>query len=401
MECTLKGGVKGKPKIKRVSDGYIEYLKSGRRYTFSRWYPWTTWYIGLPPPKAKVVLKLVKENKLSFLGRSYDHGQIVSDLETVKLADKPRWTWKNPNELTVSVVGTYHRKKGGSEVAHMAHLKWVTLARDNMKAAWKYKGSSKTRKASDEKVLSVKKYSDAEYKKLKTIKEKAEDDTARAHLATLPKVEVPNFKTSDELVAFIWKMLRTATPKQLEAYLRKVYSPWHFVKGSTVALRDEPEKKMNAVIARALTGPSKFKDQYCTAPLKKERGSYWNKDKSTWARIATVPGPGKWVNGRKVPGTYKLSDLTVAILSGDKLARMNSYKKDKCPRKITAAEKALGVPKADGSGQWKIGDKVRCRYKGRKRWYSGKIDKINGTKIFIKYKDGDSEWTTASMLKSR
>lgn len=69
-----------------------------------------------------------------------------------------------------------------------------------------------------------------------------------------------------------WKMLRTATPKQLEAYLRKVYFPWHFVKGSTVALRDEPEKKMNAVIARALTGPSKFKDQYSTSPLKKRAG---------------------------------------------------------------------------------------------------------------------------------
>ncbi|MBU1536530.1 hypothetical protein KKF84_14490 [Myxococcota bacterium] len=399
VECKRKGGIPGKPRIKKMTDGYVEYLLAGRRYVFSSWVHWTTWYIGLPPPSATVVLNLVRANKLSFLGRSFDHGNIVSDLSNLKMAAKPNWTWSSPNRVTVSVVGNYRWKKGGYTVENVQHLKWVTLIRDTLKSPWRYQGTSKTRRSADRKVLSEKKYSPEEYNAMKSIKEKAEASSARAHLSSLPAVTIPIFRSGEELVKYTYRMLRTATPKQMEAYLRQVYSPWYFVKGSTVVMHSEGEKTMNKNITWALKGASKFKDQYCAVPVLRERGSYWNKDKSSWTRIVAVPGPGKWVNGKKVPGTYKLSDLQVSIVRGDKLARMNSYTRDMCPRPLSAAAKALRVRKASGSGYWKIGDKVSCAYKGRRRYYSGKVTQISGSKLFIKYSDGDTEWTTAKFCR--
>jgi hypothetical protein len=166
-------------------------------------------------------------------------------------------------------------------------------------------------------------------------------------------------------------------------------------------MHDRAEKAMKSNIQLAVGGESKFKDQYCKEPLLKESGSYYNKTKSSWSRITAVPGPHKWVEGKKVFTTYKLSDLSVSMLKGDALARMKSITKDSCPRELTAAEKALKVPKADGSGSWKIGDKVQCRWKGRRRTFPGTIAGIKGTKIFIKYDDGDTEWTTADMVSPR
>lgn len=401
MECVMKGGVKGRPKIKKVHDGYVEYLKRGSRYTYVSWFPWSTWYLGLKPPKKELVVELVKKNKLKFLGRSYHHGYIVGDLEKVRVADKPMWVWSSPNKLRVSVIGNYRWKKGGNEVEDVQHLKWVYLGRDDIDKPWKYTGAGKTNVSADRKVLSVKKYSSDEYNKLKTIAQLAGASAAKAALASLPKVKVPIFKSGEELVAYTWKMLRTATPKQMEAYLRQTYSSYHFLKDNPTVLHPNAVKRMKQNIARALEGPSKFKDQYCKEPLKKkgDRASYWNKMKSSWSRISAVPGPGKWVEGKKVPGTYKISTFQISILKGSALARMKSYSKDKCPRELTAAEKALRVPKADGRGSWKIGDRVSCAYQGRRRWYPGKIAKINGNKLFIKYDDGGKEWTTAKFLK--
>lgn len=283
----------------------------------------------------------------------------------------------------------------------LEHTKIVTLKRDNLESPWKYDSANKTRSSDDEKVLETKKHSDDEYKALKTIKELAEEAQANATLDALPKVEVPAFKSGEELMHDTYKMLRTATPGEMEAYLRQVYSPWWFIQGSTTVMHDEAEKKMKQAIARALEGESKFKDQYCSMPVVKEGLTVWNKDKSSWTRMSATPGPGKFVNGKKVPGTYKLSDLQVSILKGEKLERLNSYTKDLCPKPLTAAEKALGVPKADGKGVWKIGDKVSAAYKKRNRWYAGTIAKIKGDQVFVKYSDGDSEWTTAKYLKSR
>ncbi|MDA3864739.1 MAG: hypothetical protein PF689_12830 [Deltaproteobacteria bacterium] len=402
MECIRKGGVKGYPKIKKLTDGYVEYIKSGRRYTYSSWFHWGTRYLGLPAPKKKLVVKLVKKNWLSFLGRAYDLSYIVSKLSKVRVAPKPAWVWYSPTKLTVSVIGNYRRKRGGWRILDIQHLKRVTLERKTIKSPWKYVSTSKSRKSSDEKVLKTIKLPPSEYKKIKSLGYIAENKKALAYLDSLPKVKVPTFKTAKELRLYTYKMLRTVkSPKHLEAYLRKVYSPYFFTSSNKNIMNENGKKFMNYAISNALKHKSKFKDQYCKQPIKKSKNKFYNKTQTAYTRMGTVYGKVKYINGKAAYTDYKLNTLRVSVLKGEGLARMKSFKKDFCPRPLTAAEKNLRVPKVNGKGFWKIGDKVSCAYKGRRRYYSGVIKKIKGKKLFIRYNDGDKEWTTAKYLKEK
>ena len=151
IECVRKGGVPGKPKIKKVSDGYVEYQKIGSKYHYDSFFPWGTVYIGIPNPKPELVVELIKKNELNWMGRSFDHGYIVGHLEGIKVAEEPRWSWNDPNTVTVRTTAVYRRKKGGWDVVKLEHTKLTTLKRDNMDAPWQYSGTSKTRDSSDTK----------------------------------------------------------------------------------------------------------------------------------------------------------------------------------------------------------------------------------------------------------
>ncbi len=397
IECKRRGGVPGKPRIKKITDGYVEYAISGRRYIFAKFIHWTTKYVGLPAPKPSLVVALVKANKMKFLGRRFNLQHTVGDLHGVRIDPKPQWSWSSPNHLSVRVAGRYYWKKGNSarEVQHVEHTKLAHLKRASMRAPWTFDKFTKTSKSADRRVLSVKSYSPAQYKAMKTIQEAAEDNAAASHMAALPKVTIPAFRSADEMIRYTFRMLRTATPKQLEAYLRQVYSSWYFAAGSTLILHNEAEKKMRMTIAAA----SHFKEQYCSAPVRRDNVSFWNKDKSTWIRIVAIPGAYTWVDGRKVPGTYKLSALQIGILKGDKLARMRSYRRPLCPKPLSAAQRSAKVAKAGRRGYWHIGDRISCAFKHRRRYYSGKVLNISGTRLFIKYDDGDTEWTTAAYCR--
>lgn len=50
------------------------------------------------------------------------------------------------------------------------------------------------------------------------------------------------------------------------------------------------------------------------------------------------------------------------------------------------------------SSQFNIGDKIQARWKGGPAWYSGTIQDIQNGKYFIKYDDGDEEWTTVDLI---
>ncbi|MFC1654383.1 tudor domain-containing protein [Myxococcota bacterium] len=45
------------------------------------------------------------------------------------------------------------------------------------------------------------------------------------------------------------------------------------------------------------------------------------------------------------------------------------------------------------------GDRVSCRWKGKKHWYKGYVARKSGGKIYIEYDDGDREWTTPGLCR--
>jgi hypothetical protein len=392
IECKLRGGIKGKPRIKKMTSHYVTYLKSGRRYSYSKAFHNGTTYIGLSTPKVSLVINLIKADSLSFIGSKYKRDMTIGDLMNLKIAKKPKWKWPDINMVWVNFEGTLHEKSYNFEVKKIRYTRTVYLKRKSMSDPWRFTSVG----AVNSKVLSKKKYSRDEFKKLKTITDRQDDldkknelKKAKAFLASLPHVKIPKFKSAKELLLHTYQMMRTLTPKQMEYYLRSVLSKRYFKKGSTLMMSRSGEHTMRSIIKRALSGTSKFKNQYCTSPWSKLNSSmsFWNKNKSASIDMHVTSSSG----------IYKLNSLTVHMLTGKQLTQMKS----KCPPPLSANQKALRVPKATGGGYWQIGDKVLCFYKKGRRRYRGIIGNIKGINIFIKYNDGDKEWTTAKYCKSQ
>ena len=66
----------------------------------------------------------------------------------------------------------------------------------------------------------------------------------------------------------------------------------------------------------------------------------------------------------------------------------------------------------DGDSEWRLekyiapekiakGDVVFCNWQSKGRYYRGKVAERNGSKVFIKYDDGDTEWTTVGKVRLR
>lgn len=245
----------------------------------------------------------------------------MGDVESVELAEEPKWEWTTPNHVSFDTVAVFNRKSGCCKLEHYEQVFGVTLERDDMNAPWRFSASQP-----------------AEQGKTLAVENRSADELAE--MLTMTQVA--------------------------------------------------DEKPAQATLDAALKGPSKYRDQYCEIPMMKpdERSTINNKAKSFWTRLGIVE------QGNEL----KLSSVQVGMVKGDRLAELQALK-DPCPKPLTAAQRALSVPKADGSGVWKIGDRVQCRYKGRNRTYPGKIADIKGNQLFVEYDDGDEEWTTAEMLK--
>ena len=57
-------------------------------------------------------------------------------------------------------------------------------------------------------------------------------------------------------------------------------------------------------------------------------------------------------------------------------------------------------PGAGGSiAGMNVGTAVEANWKGKGKYYKGKIAQIDGEKIYIHYDDGDKEWTTLRRIK--
>ncbi len=68
----------------------------------------------------------------------------------------------------------------------------------------------------------------------------------------------------------------------------------------------------------------------------------------------------------------------------------------------TTASKCRPLEDADAdAGPMKVGSRVECRWKNGSTWYPGVIAEKTGKQVFIRYNDGDKENTTLSKCRPR
>ena len=131
------------PTVFLLVKGYASYDVMGGRYVFWRTFTSSNSYEGLPNPSATDVQTLIKKFGVSEFMRDYWYKLVVGKVESIGLADDPKYEWHTPNSVSFNIVAVYtHRTNdiGGKERGMRTFR--IRLYRDTIKSEWKNVGTT-------------------------------------------------------------------------------------------------------------------------------------------------------------------------------------------------------------------------------------------------------------------
>jgi hypothetical protein len=126
------------PEIFVIVRGYIAYDVIGGKYIKWRTFTTSNNYEGIPDPTADDVQTLVRKFGLEQFMGNYYFNRVIGKVESIGLADEPKFEWHTPNSVSFNVVAVYTERIndiGGKE--RVARTFRIRLYRDNPKAEWK------------------------------------------------------------------------------------------------------------------------------------------------------------------------------------------------------------------------------------------------------------------------
>lgn len=126
------------PTVFLLVKGYASYDVMAGRYVFWRTFTTSNSYDGIPDITAEDVQALItKFGVKAFMGE-YQYNHVIGQVESLKLADEPKYEWHTPNSVSLNVVGVYTLRTndiGGKERG--ARTFRIRFYRDNTKSEWK------------------------------------------------------------------------------------------------------------------------------------------------------------------------------------------------------------------------------------------------------------------------
>lgn len=126
------------PDIFVLVKGYALYDVMSGRYVYSRAFTTSNSYEGIPDPTpADVEGFIAKFGVERFIG-NYDFNNMIGKIESLRLADEPKFTWHTPNSVSFNVVAVFTKKTnsiGGRE--RISRTYEIRLYRDDVKSEWK------------------------------------------------------------------------------------------------------------------------------------------------------------------------------------------------------------------------------------------------------------------------
>ncbi len=455
LRCSRYGGVSGKKKIKRISKGMIAVkVDNRRRFTFHEWDHETT-YQGIPAPRGKEVIALAQAGWGEVLGRRT--AAQVTKIYAIKIAPKQSLTWPSLNQLEIEIEMVLDLKTEAGLDKVKKRLK-IKLERKSFKAAWRLAEGAGTPTKADE-VLAETELTPEARADLKPIYAAHMDAKAKTNLAVLPTVKIPELKSEKQAIALTFRMLREATPKKLEAFLRQVLSSFHRVAGSEVRLNPRAEELIAKTVAAAYGMNTNAREQYCAEPRADENDGrkFWNAWHTTFSRVTFIKETGGFMADEKSKTGFRLSDIDLQLTTGDELLEWRGYQLDFCSsvrrskgrgrwrpgvqvsaRNVDGTwwlatllgfkdktflirhtdgtleevtedrlqffvkqhEPTTGIQKPTG-GDWKPGDRCEVNWRNTGKWYPATVMDVNTAtvRIFLAYDDGSEEWVESSLLR--
>lgn len=358
LECRVPGAIPGFPKARRMFDGSASFHSLGGAWTFDGWHEWDTWLEGMPPPDTAAVEKAI-EDRLAVI--DWNFLTRTTQIYSYGLRPKAEVLWRDTTVMKTQVEAVVDAWDGGDLVKQRVVID-VQFRRDDPSAPWKaFPGDRHPTE------LSRRRPSDEEAKQLVSVIVQEKQRAAEARLAVLPKVEVPAFETARDAQLFVYQVLLKAPRDEAEASLRRL--------ASTV---NEEE------LAAALKGQAQFKEEYCPAATFKtdNPAGVENKLGSSWTSIKVGQEGGELKNGVTVNQQWKLRELRLGLLTGDKLKALKSFTFDLCS----------GTLPTPSGGTWKGGDWLDA--KNGSQWYSGELTQVAAGGGWVKKTEGQHSTTT-------
>ncbi len=348
VEVIRKANIPEYPDVKLLVWGTMVYDIVGGKFIYSHFRVGYNSYLGIPNPKKDDIKKLLTKLGTKKLVGDWLYDNIVSPVE-FRIADKPRWEWHTPKSVSFNVVANYDvLSTVGKAVESVEQMFRVRLYADKIKGPWISMMSS----AKEKKVLSKRTVSPEEYRRLKqtsTLRMIEESKRAQAALDALPSVEIPEFKSDRDLILYTHKMLREASPEELESYLMRVIAPGFFLAGSNTMLNQRGANFINDVVRRAHKLGITYGEAYCSDPVvahyQKGMMEFYSKVSKGKTRIAVAQYGGGFKEGVRQPGEWKINDISIFIPNKpDQIAYIRSFSDPNkpCPGSKSSASAGKG-----------------------------------------------------------
>ncbi|MBK8608555.1 MAG: hypothetical protein IPL84_00990 [Chitinophagaceae bacterium] len=246
--------------VKVVGDAVYQYV-GGTKYSYQKFRTGYNEWEGIPNPTLADIEKLISTDWKLFYGYYFD--KIVTLHEGPAIDMEKNFTWTSPNnvffflKIKADMLGPNYSLETVEQVYD------VRLFRDNFKDPWKSFNSSSG--SNNRKVISTQQLTESKYKQmeLKTLAYTLAEDIARKEAASLPQLEVPDFKTAAAMADFLHQILREGNPQLLKVAMMKTLAPAMMVDGSKTQFSWQGKEMYDKAIKLAYEGDAKYKDQYC------------------------------------------------------------------------------------------------------------------------------------------
>jgi hypothetical protein len=250
--------------INLIVTGNVVYQYTGvGKYSYWKFRVVSNEYEGLPNPTASEIEAFLSKNWGGFFG--YYFGKIVTLHQPPVLAADPGWTWHNPKSVEFKMKTKFDHIISNTEVETLESIWNVRLYRDEIKGEWKNMSAGMSNNSLDNVVIEKKKFTESRIADMEkqTLAYTMGEEMARKKLAAMPRVDIPEFTSAQEMVKFIHAILRNGTPEEFKTVMIKVLGPRHFEEGSSVQLSMMAEKKIDDIIMMAYKDKATYKQQYC------------------------------------------------------------------------------------------------------------------------------------------
>ena len=330
------------------SYGDIVYQSHGSSYQYDRYRVGDWRYLGIPAPTVEEVQAALDLDPVE----AYPFGTLEQDRSLTVLTDEEAY-WHNPESVTIKVRTRSRKAVSYTEVAETESVVEVRMYRDVRNGPWtRFLTTTKS-----EEEIGRETFSAEAVRSMRTLKDAAEIAGLESQTAALPSVSVPQFSSGLELTEYLYQVFREGDRGTVEATIRSVLAPRHFVEGSSTALGLQAQQQ---ILDKAMTGlfggETSFAAETCaTMTLDEERsersGRFYvlgvtdmpprRSDRMSWTmEVKPEEASGGYSNGRALPGRIVLGDLTVGVsMQPDDIAYINSFSDEaaKCPGLVGAS----------------------------------------------------------------